>query len=56
MRIEITTVETVELPDDEYGPGGAVEAIWCAVHDGVDEFIAQYSESRETISVVALQD
>jgi hypothetical protein len=54
MIIEITTIETIDLPDD-MNETEAVEMVWEAVHSGDDGFIAEKSTSLETVSV-AIKD
>lgn len=55
MFIEITTIETIEIPDDDMNETEAVEMVWEAVHGGDDSIIAEHSTSLETISV-AIKD
>ena len=51
MIIEITTIETIEIPDDYMNETEAVEAVWLAAVNGDDSFVAEHSTSRETVGV-----
>jgi hypothetical protein len=56
MRVVITTEETVELDDDMFTHGQAIDAIWRAVETGNDRLIAENSTAQEVTSVVVYED